>query len=79
MTRSVNTAVTVALALLALIFLGAEATRNFALVMLVGVVAGTFSSITRSAPLLIPLAGWFAQRVRIRYEITAPKIFERWL
>ncbi len=61
MTRSINTAVTVALALIVLIFFGAEATRNFALVMLVGVVAGTFSSITRSAPLLIPLANWFTR------------------
>ncbi|MDP2655632.1 MAG: protein translocase subunit SecF [bacterium] len=59
MTRSINTALTVALALIVLIFLGAEATRNFALVMLVGVVAGTFSSICRSAPLLIPIANWF--------------------
>ncbi len=62
MTRSINTALTVALALLALIFLGAPATRDFALVMLVGVVAGTFSSITRSAPLLIPIAKWFAKK-----------------
>lgn len=61
MTRSINTALTVVLALLALIFLGAETTRNFALVMLVGVVAGTFSSICRSAPLLIPIAKWFAK------------------
>lgn len=59
MTRSINTALTVVLALLALIFLGAPATRNFALVMLVGVAAGTFSSICRSAPLLIPIANWF--------------------
>ena len=59
MTRSINTALTVVLALLALIYFGAEATRNFALVMLVGVVAGTFSSICRSAPLLIPIANWF--------------------
>ncbi len=59
MTRSINTALTVALALLALIFLGAPATRDFALVMLVGVVIGTFSSIARSAPLLIPIAKWF--------------------
>src|SRR3989344_8870998 len=59
MTRSINTALTVVLALLALIYFGAEATRNFALVMLVGVAAGTFSSICRSAPLLIPLANWF--------------------
>ena len=59
MTRSINTALTVALALLVLIFFGAQATKNFALVMLVGVVAGTFSSICRSAPLLIPIARWF--------------------
>ena len=58
-TRSINTSLTVVLALIVLIYLGAEATRNFALVMLVGVVAGTFSSICRSAPLLIPLAKWF--------------------
>lgn len=56
MGRSINTSLTVALALLALIVFGAEATRDFALVMLVGVVVGTFSSIARSAPLLIPLA-----------------------
>ncbi len=62
MMRSINTALTVALALLALIFLGAPATRNFALVMLVGVVAGTFSSICRSAPLLIPIAKWFSKK-----------------
>src|ERR1035437_4023571 len=59
MTRSINTALTVVLALLALIFLGADTTRNFAIVMLVGIIAGTFSSIARSAPLLIPLANWF--------------------
>jgi preprotein translocase subunit SecF len=60
--RSINTGLTVALALVALIWLGAEATRNFALVMLVGVVVGTFSSICRSAPLLIPLAYWFVKK-----------------
>ncbi|MDD3531258.1 MAG: protein translocase subunit SecF [Candidatus Pacebacteria bacterium] len=59
MTRSINTALTVVLALIALIYFGAETTRNFALVMLVGIVAGTFSSIARSAPLLIPIAKWF--------------------
>ena len=62
MTRSINTSLTVVLALLALIFFGAEATRNFALIMLVGIIAGTFSSICRSAPLLIPLARWFANK-----------------
>ncbi len=62
MTRSINTSLTVALALVALIYFGAAATRDFALVMLVGVVAGTFSSICRSAPLLIPLAKWFEKK-----------------
>lgn len=62
MTRSINTALTVVLALLALIYFGAPATRDFALVMLVGVAIGTFSSIARSAPLLIPIAKWFAKK-----------------
>lgn len=62
MVRSINTAVTVVLALVALMYFGAEATRNFALVMLVGVIAGAFSSICRSAPLLIPLAHHFAKK-----------------
>jgi preprotein translocase subunit SecF len=62
MGRSINTSLTVALALIAIILFGAEVTRNFALVMLVGVVIGTFSSITRSAPLLIPIARWFSKK-----------------
>mgnify|MGYP001574154847 FL=1 len=62
MTRSINTALTVVLALLALIYFGAPATRDFALVMLVGVAIGTFSSICRSAPLLIPISNWLAKK-----------------
>ena len=62
--RSINTAVTVALALIALIVMGSEATRTFAVVMLVGVIAGTFSSICRSAPLLIPIAEHFNAKAR---------------
>lgn len=62
MGRSINTALTVVLALLAIIFFGPEITRDFALVILVGVLAGTFSSIARSAPLLIPLAKAFSKK-----------------
>lgn len=62
MGRSINTGLTVVLALLALTVIGSEATRNFALVMMVGVAAGTFSSITRSAPLLIPIASWLEKK-----------------
>tara|TARA_B100000745_G_scaffold281651_2_gene214486 strand:- start:1956 stop:2861 length:906 start_codon:yes stop_codon:yes gene_type:complete len=53
--RSINTSVTTALALLALFFLGAGVTENFALTLLVGVVAGTYSSIFLAAPLLVSL------------------------
>lgn len=61
MGRSINTSLTVALALLAIIFFGAESTRSFSLVMLVGVIIGTFSSICRSAPLLVPIAKAFSK------------------
>ncbi len=54
--RSINTSLTVILALLALIFVGSPATFNFAIVLLVGVVAGTYSSILVAAPLLVPVA-----------------------
>lgn len=59
--RSINTSLTVALALLALAFIGSPATQNFAWVLLVGVVAGTYSSILLAAPLLVPLANTFAK------------------
>lgn len=59
--RSINTSLTVALALLALVFVGSAETLNFALVLLVGVIAGTYSSILLAAPLLVPLAKRFAK------------------
>jgi preprotein translocase subunit SecF len=57
--RSINTSLTVALALLALAFFGPAATINFAFVLLVGVIAGTYSSILLAAPLLVPIARKF--------------------
>lgn len=62
MGRSINTSLTVMLALVAIIFWGPVVTKDFALVILVGVIAGTFSSIARSAPLLVPLARAFKQK-----------------
>ena len=62
MTRSINTSLTVVLALLVLVLLGAPATADFALVMLVGVIAGTYSSILLAAPLLVPLSRWFIKK-----------------
>jgi preprotein translocase subunit SecF len=62
MTRSINTSLTVVLALVVLVFLGAAVTRTFALVMLVGVIAGTYSSVLLAAPLLIPLSRYFTKK-----------------
>lgn len=51
--RSINTSLTTGLALVALLVFGPEATHNFALVMLIGIIAGTYSSIFLGSPLLV--------------------------
>lgn len=53
--RSINTSVTVLVVLLALFFLGGEATQDFALALLAGVVAGAYSSVFLAMPLLVTL------------------------
>ncbi len=60
--RSINTSVTVVLALIALAVFGSPVTLSFALVLLAGVVAGTYSSILIAAPLLIPVSGWLSKK-----------------
>jgi preprotein translocase subunit SecF len=52
-TRSINTSVTVAIVLLALFFFGGASTEDFTLALLIGVVAGTYSSICLASPLLV--------------------------
>ncbi len=53
--RSINTSLTIFIALAALYFLGGESTRDFAFVLLIGVIAGTYSSIFVASPLLVTL------------------------
>lgn len=50
--RSINTSLTVLLTLLALYFFGPASTRIFSLTLLVGIIAGTYSSIFLATPLL---------------------------
>ncbi len=50
--RSINTSLTTLVVLLTLFFLGAPVTAHFALVLIVGVMAGTYSSIFLATPLL---------------------------
>lgn len=51
--RSINTSLTVVIVLLALYVYGPAATHNFALTLIVGMIAGTYSSIFLAAPLLV--------------------------
>lgn len=51
-TRSVNTSVTVILALLALYFFGPVMTKWFTLTLIIGMIVGTYSSIFVASPLL---------------------------
>ncbi len=56
--RSINTSLTTLLALLALYLLGPEATRIFSLVLIIGITAGTYSSIFLGSPLLVTVEQW---------------------
>lgn len=56
--RSVNTSMTTLISLGALFFLGPVATQDFALTLIIGVLAGTYSSIAVATPLLVTVAKW---------------------
>jgi preprotein translocase subunit SecF len=53
MVRSLNTSLTVVLTLLALYLFGGESTRWFVFALLIGVIAGTYSSIFNASQLLV--------------------------
>lgn len=56
--RSINTSLTVVIALVILFIFGPEMTRNMALTLMVGMIAGTYSSIFLASPLLVELEKW---------------------
>lgn len=58
LTRSINTVLTVIVTVAALLILGSESIRNFSFALLVGLLAGTYSSIFISAQL------WYDMKVR---------------
>jgi preprotein translocase subunit SecF len=62
MARSINTSLTTILALVFLYFFGAEATRYFSLTLIIGIIAGTYSSIFIASPLLVSLEKWQNKR-----------------
>jgi preprotein translocase subunit SecF len=56
--RSINTSLTVVIVLLALFFVGPASTKDFALTLTVGMIAGTYSSIFLASPLLVVWEKW---------------------
>lgn len=54
--RSMNTSLTVVITLSALWYFGPASTQDFALTLLVGIIAGTYSSIFLATPLLVAVA-----------------------
>lgn len=62
LSRSINTSVTVFLALLAIALLGGETTRPFALALLIGIAIGTYSSIFIASPALVEWNEWNEKR-----------------
>lgn len=56
--RSINTSLTVVIVLAALYILGPASTQAFALTLIVGMVAGTYSSIFLASPLLVVWEKW---------------------
>jgi preprotein translocase subunit SecF len=56
--RSINTSLTTLLTLGALYVIGGSVTQTFTLVLIAGVLAGTYSSIFIATPLLVAYAKW---------------------
>ncbi len=65
-TRSINTSLTTLLALVVLYFVGPEATKHFSLALLIGITAGTYSSIFIGSPLLVTVEKWQKNRAAKR-------------
>lgn len=58
MARSINTSLTVVLALLAVFLVGGATTKYFALVLILGIIFGTYSSIFVASPILVIWERW---------------------
>ena len=56
--RSINTSLTVLITLLVLFAIGPASTKDFALTLLIGIIAGTYSSIFLATPLLVVVEKW---------------------
>ncbi|KKU39993.1 MAG: Protein translocase subunit SecF [Candidatus Azambacteria bacterium GW2011_GWE2_46_45] len=58
LTRSINTSLTVLFVLLAIYFFGGATIANFSLTLIIGIIAGTYSSIFIASPLVVSWELW---------------------
>lgn len=63
-TRSINTSLTTLIALVVLYILGGSTTEHFSLALIIGIAAGTYSSIFIGSPLLVTIEKWSTKRAR---------------
>ncbi len=57
-TRSINTSLTTLIALIVLYFFGGSVTQHFSLTLIIGIAAGTYSSVFIGSPLLVTIEKW---------------------
>lgn len=62
LTRSINTSLTTLFVLIAIFFFGGETLKYFALVLILGIIAGTYSSIFLASPILV---AWLRRKKKI--------------
>ncbi len=72
MSRSINTSLTTALALWAVLLVGGVAVKPLAFSLFIGITAGTYSSIFIAAPLVLVMQRWWEARVAQKRPTTAP-------
>jgi len=62
LTRSINTSLTALFVLMAIFFFGGETLKYFSLILILGIAAGTYSSIFIASPILVTFYNWHRQR-----------------
>ena len=72
MGRSINTSLTTALALWAILLVGGVAVKPLAFSLFIGITAGTYSSIFIAAPFVLMMQRWWEARTAQRRPVAAP-------
>lgn len=63
-TRSINTSLTTLIALIVLYIFGGSTTEHFSLALIIGIAAGTYSSIFIGSPLLVTVEKWSSKKLK---------------